>query len=78
MLLNKFENIVTSGNTVSKVKTAELSINLKNDEIVSYHPYRLPLSERQKVQTIAPFPTTPDGYKQVLLIVDGCYVIVLN
>jgi hypothetical protein len=49
-LMSRFQNIITSGNVVNKIQTAELRIVLKSDKVISYHPYRLSLAERQKIR----------------------------
>ncbi|KAH0820498.1 hypothetical protein GEV33_002293 [Tenebrio molitor] len=49
-LMSRFQNMITSGNAVNKIQTAELRIVLKSDKVISYHPYRLSLAERQKIR----------------------------
>jgi hypothetical protein len=49
-LMSRFQNMITSGNVVNKIQTAELRIVLKSDKVISYHPYRLSLAERQKIR----------------------------
>lgn len=51
-LLDKFSANITTGNSVSAVKTAELEIKLSEDRIICYRPYRMPLSEREILKTI--------------------------
>lgn len=49
-LLGKYKNIITFGNAVRYVNTTKFKIDLKNDCIVNYRPYRLSLIERKKSQ----------------------------
>jgi hypothetical protein len=49
-LISRFQNMITSNNVVNKIQTAELRIVLKSDKVISYHPYRLTLAERQKIR----------------------------
>jgi hypothetical protein len=49
-LMSRFQNMITSGNVVNKIQTAELRIVSKSDKVISYHPYRLSLAERQKIR----------------------------
>lgn len=46
--LFKYPEMFTTGNAVRKVTSAELSINLKKDKVVNYHPYRLTPVERER------------------------------
>jgi hypothetical protein len=49
-LMSRFQNMITSDNVVNKIQTAELRIVSKSDKVISYHPYRLSLAERQKIR----------------------------
>lgn len=51
-LLSKYSKNITSGNSVTAIKTAELSIKLKDNKIVSFRPYRMAPCEREKVKII--------------------------
>lgn len=51
-LLNEYRDIITRGNAVSLVNNGELKIRLKEESIINYHPYRLSVSERNKVREI--------------------------
>lgn len=51
-LLDKFEHMITTGNAVNAITTAELEIKLKEDKIICRNPYRMALCEREQVKTI--------------------------
>lgn len=51
-LLAKYDQFITTGNSVSPISTAELKIKLKEDKIINFHPYRMAHSEREKVKLI--------------------------
>ncbi|XP_076545712.1 uncharacterized protein LOC143305557 [Osmia lignaria lignaria] len=51
-LLDRYNHMITSGNKVRCVSTSELKIKLKEDKVINYHPYRLSISEREKVREI--------------------------
>lgn len=51
-LLSKYSSNITTGNAVTAINTAELSIRLKEEKIINFHPYRMALCEREKVKSI--------------------------
>lgn len=51
-ILTKFPKVLPNSNYISTVKTGEMTIRLKSDEIVYYRPYRLASTEKEKVQEI--------------------------
>ncbi|XP_076660006.1 uncharacterized protein LOC143363281 [Halictus rubicundus] len=51
-LLQNYQHLVSSEDTSRCVTTGELTIRTKGEQVVSYHPYRLSYTEREKVRTI--------------------------
>ncbi|CAK9833137.1 Retrovirus-related Pol polyprotein from transposon 297 [Anthophora retusa] len=51
-LLNRYRHMITTGSKVRRVSTAEMKIVTREERVVSYHPYRLSIFEREKVRGI--------------------------
>lgn len=51
-VFNKHPNVLASPNHIGNVKTGELNIKLKRDQVVNYRPYRLAPIEKEKVNNI--------------------------
>ena len=51
-LLEPYKHMVAKGSPVRRVSTGELKIDLREDKVVNYRPYRLSMSEREKVRII--------------------------
>lgn len=51
-IFDKFPKVMPNSNYISTVKTGEMTIRLKRDEVVYYRPYRLATTEKEKVQEI--------------------------
>lgn len=51
-ILRKYSKNIVKGFPVEKVITGSLQIRLKEDTVISYHPYRLSVSERKVVSDI--------------------------
>lgn len=49
-LFEKFPTVFPSPDNIGTVKTGEMHLKLKKDEIVNYRPYRLAPVEREKVK----------------------------
>jgi hypothetical protein len=51
-LLEEFSEMFTEGNRVRCITTAEMTIRLKDDSVITYHPYRLSVAEKEKLRAI--------------------------
>ncbi|XP_015429651.1 PREDICTED: uncharacterized protein LOC107186324 [Dufourea novaeangliae] len=51
-LLERHKDMIAVGSNVRCVSTGQMKIATKEDRAVSYHPYRLSISEREKVREI--------------------------
>ncbi|CAK9806275.1 Retrovirus-related Pol polyprotein from transposon 297 [Anthophora plagiata] len=51
-LLNRYSHMTATGSKVRRVSTGEMKIVTREERVVSYHPYRLSIFEREKVRGI--------------------------
>lgn len=51
-IFEKYPSVLPSENNIGTVKTGEMHLRLKRDEVINYRPYRLAPVEREKVDEI--------------------------